>query len=38
MFYNRVIFYAFYNLGTLEPPGVPTRAFKILAYIRLIHY
>lgn len=28
----------FYNRGTLEPPGVPTRAFKILAYKLLIRY
>ena len=27
MLNNIVIFYAFYNRGTLDPPGVPTKLY-----------
>ena len=38
MFYNIVIFYAFYNRGTLEPPGIPTETLCALILFCLVDF
>ena len=38
MFYNIVIFCVFYNRGTLEPPGVPTKTLCGLILFCLVDF
>ncbi len=38
MFYNRVIFCMFYNRGTLEPPGIPTKTLCSGFLVCFVHF